>query len=211
MVSARSILHAFVAGNFENDAVVINSEAGANDGVAFAEGIVGKTDARAEIFLVGMMMEIDDVGQPDAGAGGLLGEVGARAVIAAGAGGVGIEIPAEAEVDGEVVGDAPIVLSVEGDVAIGNIGNGNRLNRRGAFDGGGDGNVEIVGRAGLAVQIGEAEVRSENDAAAAEDVDFAEGAGVLIFAAEMKSVFAGGPGEIVFDLVTIEVSGFGGR
>ena len=104
------ILHAFVAGNFENDAVVINSEAGANDGVAFAEGIVGKTDARAEIFLVGMTMEIDDVGQPDAGAGGLRGEIRARAVIAAGAGGVGIEIPAEAEVDGEVVGDAPIVL-----------------------------------------------------------------------------------------------------
>ena len=59
------ILYAFGAG-LEDDAVVVDAVAAADDGFAVAEGIVGEADARAEVLVVGIFLEIDDVGHPHA-------------------------------------------------------------------------------------------------------------------------------------------------
>src|SRR5579862_9681165 len=41
------VLHAFIAWNFQNDAVVIDAIAAANHSAAVADGVVGEADARS--------------------------------------------------------------------------------------------------------------------------------------------------------------------
>lgn len=154
------VLHSFISGHFKNDPVVVNTEPAANHGAAAPEEIVGKAHTRAEVFIIRMMTEVNHIRHPHAGDGGHFGEIGARAVGRAGASGIGIVIPAQAEVQSEVAGDTPIVLRVKSDVTIGNFGNRHGLNGSGAFGGAADGNIKIVDDA-VAIQIGKTKIGSE--------------------------------------------------
>src|ERR1700677_3667707 len=84
--------------------------------------------------------------------------------------------------------------------------NWNRLKRSSALDRRCDGYIQIVRRARLAVQIGESKIRSEDDAAAAKHVGLAEHVGVFVLAAEVQSVLARRPCEVVLQLIAIHVS-----
>ena len=103
---------------------------------------------------------------------------------------------------------APVVLSVAGDVAVEDGGNGNRDHGRAALEADGLGDIEIVDLS-IAIEIGKAEVGDQDHGAGAEDIDLAIGGIVLEFAAEVQRVLAKGPGERVAHLIAIQMRGLG--
>ena len=117
------ILDPFQARRFENDAVVIDSVASANYCLAFSKRIVGKTDAWAERFFVGVVVNVKDVSQPDARLSRLHREAGSRTMSAVVAEKVGIVFPAKSEIQSEIRADAPVVLRVTREVVVGKVRN----------------------------------------------------------------------------------------
>src|SRR5271155_3023739 len=200
------VLHALVARNLKNDSVVIDAEAAANHGFSASEWVIGKAHAWSEIFSVWMMANVNDARHPGARDGRLRRKVGARAVRRAGAGRVGIVIPAQAEIQSQVARDAPIVLREQSDVTIDDVGNGNGLDRRGALDRNGNGYIQIVYHA-VSIQICKSEIRREHHAAAAKHVDLTERLGILILPAQMQCVLSQSPGKRVSYLIAIQVRG----
>ena len=200
------VLHEFFGAAFKNDAVVIDAIAAANNCSARAEGIIGETDARAEVLLVGRFLEVYDVCHPGAWDGGDGGQVGAGIVGAGGAGEVGVVLPTQAEVESQLGKDAPVVLGIERKVAVEDCWDRDRSDGRTALDPDCLGNIEIVDFA-VSVQIGKAEVRGEDDGAGAEDVDLSMCGVVLKLTAKPEGVFPQGPGICVSELVPIQIGG----
>ena len=138
------VLHALFRACFQNDAVVINSIASAKDGLAMSVRVPGKANARAEIFRVGMLLQVDDVRHPDTRLGRNAGQIRAGIVVAAGASQIGVVLPAQAEIESQLGTHTPIVLRKECRVVIADLRNRNGHNRRGAVNADGNRDIEVV-------------------------------------------------------------------